>query len=286
MTATSVRDLKYDPMSFKATLIIACLSFSSLHAQQNTSPKYGDNPKAGGFYNHEGVKVYYEIYGQGKPLVLLHGNGGSIGSRANLIPEFAAHYQVIAFDSRCHGKTDCPKGYLTYEQMASDVNAVLNHLKIDSVYIWGHSDGGIVGLLMAINYPKKVKKLLASGANLRPDTTAIDPALLPILDKMWAVVKNDSIRSKQFKLLVDQPNIKKSDLKKIKADVMIMGGDRDAIRNEHLLEMHNNIPGSLLCILPGTTHFPYQDRPKWFLEIMYDFFDNAPRRTTTAQLFK
>jgi pimeloyl-ACP methyl ester carboxylesterase len=273
-------------MSFKTVIVIACLSFSSLHAQQNASPKYGDNPKAGSFYNHDGVKVYYEIYGQGKPLVLLHGNGGSIGSRANLIPDFAAHYQVIAFDSRCHGKTDCPTGYLTYEQMASDVNAVLNHLKIDSAYMWGHSDGGILGLLMAIHYPKKVKKLLATGANLRPDTTAIDPALLPILDKMWPAVKNDSIKSKQFKLLVDQPNIKTSDLKKIKADVLIMGGDRDAIRNEHLLEMHKNIPGSLLCILPGTTHFVYNDRTKWFMEILYDFFDTPPRRTTTAQLFK
>ena len=90
---------------------------------------------------------------------------------------------MIAFDSRCHGKTDCPKGYLTYQQMASDVNAVLNHLNIDSAYIWGHSDGGIVGLLMAIHYPKKVKKLLASGPNLRPDTTAVDPALMPLLDK-------------------------------------------------------------------------------------------------------
>jgi pimeloyl-ACP methyl ester carboxylesterase len=273
-------------MLLRTFIVIACLSFNSLHAQQNTPSKYGDNPKTGAFYNHDGVKVYYEIYGQGKPMVLLHGNGGSIGSRANLIPDFAGHYQVIAFDSRCHGKSGCPMGYLTYDQMASDANAVLNHLKIDSAYIWGHSDGGIVGLLMAINYPKKVKKLLASGANLRPDTTAIDPALQPILDKMWAVVKNDSIRSKQFKLLVNQPNIKTSDLRKIKAEVMIMGGDRDAIRNEHLLEMHNNIPGSLLCILPGTTHFPYQDHTEWFLEILYDFFDHPSRRTTTAQLFK
>lgn len=273
-------------MPLRITLVLVCLACGSLHAQQNSSPRYGDNPKAGSFFQHDGVNVYYEVYGQGKPLVLLHGNGGSIGSRANMIPGFAAHYQVIALDSRCHGKTDCPSGYLTYEQIASDVNAVLTHLKIDSAYIWGHSDGGIVGLLVAIQYPKKVKKLLASGANLRPDTTAIDPALVPILDKMWAVVKNDSVRRKQFKLLVDQPNIKTADLRKIKADVMIMGGDRDAIRNEHLLEMHNNIPGSLLCILPGTTHFPYQDRPTWFLEILYDFFDNPPRRTTTADLFK
>ena len=267
-------------------MVVACFSFVSLQAQQQASPKYGDNPQAGNFYPHNGVRIYYEIYGQGKPMVLLHGNGGSIGSRANLIPEFASHYQVIALDARCHGKTDCPRGYLTYEQMAADVNAVLTHLRIDSAYVWGQSDGGIVGLLMAIHYPRKVKKLLASGANLRPDTTAVDPALVPLLDKMWAAVKNDSVRSKQFKLLVDQPHITTADLKKIKADVMIMGGDRDAIRNEHLLEMHRSIPGSLLCILPGTTHFPYQDRRKWFLDILYDFFDNPPRRTTTAQLFK
>lgn len=272
-------------MLIRITILFVFVAIGSLQAQPASSPKYGNNASAGHFYNHDGVKVYYEIYGQGKPLVLLHGNGGSIGSRSKLLPDFASRYQVIALDSRCHGKTDCPKGYLTYEQMASDVNAVLDHLKIDSTYIWGHSDGGILGLLMAIHYPKKVKKLLATGANLRPDTTAIDPALVPILDKMWAMVKNDSVRSKQFKLLVDQPNIKTAALKTIKADVMIMGGDRDAIRNEHLLEMHKNIPGSLLCILPGTTHFPYEDRTKWFLEIMYDFFENPPRRTTTAELF-
>ncbi len=148
------------------------MAFHSVYAQQDSLPKYGHNPQAGRIYNNKGVNVYYEVYGQGKPLVLLHGNGGSIGSRAKLIPEFAKRYQVIALDSRCHGKTGCPRGYLTYEQMASDVCAVLNHLKIDSTYIWGHSDGGIIGLLMAINYPKKVKKLLATGANLRPDTTA------------------------------------------------------------------------------------------------------------------
>lgn len=269
-----------------AIIIIACFAFGLVMARQQALPNYGDNPEAGRYYNHDGVNVYYEIYGQGKPMVLLHGNGGSIGSRAKLIPEFASHYRVIALDARCHGKTDCPKGYLTYEQMASDVNAVLSHLKIDSAYIWGQSDGGIVGLLLAIHYPQRVKKLLASGANLRPDTTAIDPALIPILDAMWPRVKSDSVRSKQFRLLVEQPNIHTSDLKKIKADVMIMGGDRDAIRNKHLLQMHDNIPGSLLCILPGTTHFPYEDRKKWFLEILYDFFDNPPRRTTTAELFK
>jgi len=244
---------------------------------------YGNNPQAGNYYNNNGVKVYYEVYGEGKPVVLLHGNGGSIRGRANFIEEFSKKYKVIAFDNRCHGKSDCPQGYLTYEQMADDVDKVLAHLHIDSVYIWGHSDGGIVGLLLAIHHPDKVKKLLASGANLRPDSTAVEPELFPLLASMEKQVKGDSIRYKQFLLVVQQPHIPVSDLRKIKSDVLIMAGDRDAIRIEHTLEIFKNIPGALLCILPGTTHFVYSDRTQWFKEILYDFFDNPPRRTTTAQ---
>jgi pimeloyl-ACP methyl ester carboxylesterase len=245
---------------------------------------YGNNPKSGSYFNHNGVKVYYEVYGEGKPLVLLHGNGGSIRSRANMLPELSARYKVIAFDARCHGKTDCPTGYLTYEQIASDVSAVLDHLNLDSVYVWGHSDGGILGLLLAIHYPKKVKKILATGANMRPDTTAIDPALMPIIDKMWTMMKKDSGAVKRFKLLVDQPHITTAQLKTIKADILIMGGDRDAIRNEHFVEMFNAIPGAMLCILPAATHFVYEDRPKWFTEIMYDFFEKPQNKKSTAQL--
>jgi pimeloyl-ACP methyl ester carboxylesterase len=268
----------------RLTLTVLFASILILSYAQNKAIKYGENPEAGAYFKHQGVNIYYEIYGAGKPLILLHGNGGSIKSRTPLLPELSSRYKVIAFDSRCHGKSDCPSGALTYEQMASDVASILDHLKIDSAYVWGHSDGGIVGLLLAIHYPKKVKKVLASGPNLRPDTTAIDPDLLPLLDKMWPMVKNDSVRSKQFRLLTEQPNIKTSQLKKIKADVLIMGGDRDAVRNEHFIEMYNNIPRALLCILPGTSHFVYNDRTKWFLEIMHDFYNNPQQWSTTAEL--
>ena len=77
--------------------------------------------------------------------------------------------------------------------MSEDVYGLLNELKVDSALIWGHSDGAILGLLLAIHHPDKVKKLLATGANLRPDTSAIDPALLPLLDFMGSKVKNDSV---------------------------------------------------------------------------------------------
>ena len=268
-------------------LIIAWLCFfiaGACLAQQDTKVDYGNNPAAGNYYNNNGTKVYYEVYGEGKPVVLLHGNGGSIRSRAAFIEEFSKKYKVIAFDNRCHGKSDCPVGYLTYEQMADDVDKVLQHLGIDSAYVWGHSDGGIVGLLLAIHYHNKVKKLLATGANLRPDTTAIEPGLFPLLNVMEEQAKADSIHYKQFLLLVQQPHIPVSDLQKIKSDVLIMAGDRDAIRIEHTMEIFKNIPGALLCILPGTTHFVYADRPQWFKEILFDFFDNPPRRTTTVEL--
>ena len=268
-------------------LIIAWLCFFTsiaCPAQQETKVNYGNNPQAGNYYNNNGTKIYYEVYGEGKPVVLLHGNGGSIRSRAAFIEEFSKKYRVIAFDSRCHGKSDCPVGYLTYEQMADDVDKVLQQLGIDSACVWGHSDGGIVGLLLAIHFPGKVKKLLATGANLRPDSTAIEPGLFPLLHVMEEQAKADSIHYKQFLLLVQQPHIPVSDLQKIKGDVLIMAGDRDAIRVEHTMEIFKNIPGALLCILPGTTHFVYADRPQWFKEILYDFFDNPPRRTTTVEL--
>ncbi len=266
------------------SLALLFLLFAGNFCYSQAAIKYGNNPAAGKYFSNDGVKIYYEIYGEGTPLVLLHGNGGSIGSRATFIDEFSKKYKIIALDSRCHGKSDCPAQYLTYEQMSEDVYQLLQQLNIDSAFVWGHSDGAILGLLLSIHHPEKVKKLLATGANLRPDTTAVDPALLPLIDLMGNLVKNDSVRSKQFRLLVDQPNIPVTDLQKIKSSVLVMAGDRDAIRNRHTLEIFENIPKAELCILPGATHFVYEDRKKWFTEILYDFFDNPPRLTTTAEL--
>ncbi|HWA35446.1 MAG TPA: alpha/beta hydrolase [Cyclobacteriaceae bacterium] len=269
----------------KLILLLTCFSIAAL-AQKNPTVEIGNNPSAGGYFSNGPVKIYYEVYGTGKPLVIIHGNGGSIRGRVEFIQEFSKKYKVIMMDNRCHGKTDCPAAHLTYEQIAGDLNALLTHLKVDSTFMWGHSDGAIIGLIMAMKYPDKVKKLLASSANLRPDTTAIDPAIFPLLDKMRPQYMKDSIQSKRFQLLVSEPHIPAKNLGAIKADVLIMAGDRDIIRTEHTLEIFNNIPGAFLCILPGTTHGVYQDRNKWFKEILYDFFDNPQQRLTTVELMK
>jgi pimeloyl-ACP methyl ester carboxylesterase len=106
--------------------------------------------------------MYYEVYGQGAPLLMIHGNGGSIKSLENQIPYFSKKYQVIIADSRAHGKSIDNNDSLSYEMMTDDLNALLDALHIDSCNVIGWSDGGVEGLLLAIRHPKKVKKLAVS----------------------------------------------------------------------------------------------------------------------------
>ncbi|MBN9383453.1 MAG: alpha/beta hydrolase [Chitinophagaceae bacterium] len=247
---------------------------------QNQVP-YGNNPAVGRYADVNGIRLYYEIYGEGHPLLLLHGNGGSIGGRASQISIYAKKYKVIAVDSRCHGKSGCPAQDLTYEQMAADVNALLEQLQIDSLYIWGHSDGAIIGLIMAFKYPKKVQKLLASGANIVADTTAVFPQLMELV-RMYPMIP-DTLQRRRFKLLAEQPHIPFDSLRKISAPVLVMAGDRDAIREEHTVKIFQSIPNAQLCILPGTTHYVYADRPALFNQFLFDFFDKPFTKPSTVE---
>jgi pimeloyl-ACP methyl ester carboxylesterase len=216
--------------------------------------------------------------------LLLHGNGGSIGSRVNEIPQFAKKYKVIAVDSRCHGKTECKTGDLNYEMMASDVNELLNKLGIDSCFIWGHSDGGILGLIMAYSYPSRVKKLLTTGVNVFPDTTALFPKLVE-LSKMYPMLP-DTMMQKHIKLTVFHPNISFEKLKIIKAPVLVMAGDRDAVREEHTIKIFQSIPNAQLSIIPGATHFIANEKPALFHLLFSDFFDNPFTMPSTVQIMQ
>jgi pimeloyl-ACP methyl ester carboxylesterase len=149
---------------------------------------YGKDDKAGKFYDVRGFKMYCEIYGTGEPLLIIHGNGGSINNFLYQIPYFSKKYKVIIADSRSQGRSEDKGDSLTYEMMADDYAALLDVLKLDSVNVIGWSDGGINGLLLAIRHPKKVKKLAITGANLVPDTTAVPQEIwdmvTPTLDQL------------------------------------------------------------------------------------------------------
>ena len=246
---------------------------------------YGDNKKVGKFADVNGIKLYYEIYGSGPPLVVLHGNGGSISSATAFYPELMKKYKVIAIDSRAQGKSGDTKAALTYEQMASDVNELLEQLKTDSVYVWGQSDGAILGLILAMDYPKKVKKVLAFGANIQPDSMAVFPWTIRICQTICKESK-DAKEVKLNKLMLDEPNIPYSKLGKIKAPVLIMAGDRDMIRPEHTLKLFQNIPNSQMCILPGSTHGAAWENQELFLSIMNNFFNTSFTMPDTKDWFK
>ena len=247
-------------------------------------PIYGVNNKAGKFADVNGIKLYYEIYGEGAPLVVLHGNGGSIQSAASFYPDLIKQYKVIAIDSRSQGRSTTTNQPLTYDMMASDVNALLEQLHIDSVFIWGQSDGAILALLLAKDYPKKVKRALAYSPNIQPDSLAVFPWAITALHKI-AAENNDPKQKALNQLMLDYPNILYSELSKIKAPVMIMSGDRDVIRPEHILKMYQNIPNSQLCILPGATHGGAWEKKDLFLGIMNDFFNKPFQMPDTKDWF-
>ena len=150
--------------------------------------KYGDNPAAGKYYDVRGIKMYAEVYGTGKPLLLIHGNGGSIGAFSQTIPYFSKKYQVIAVDSRAHGKTVDAKDSLSFEMMADDFAALLDKMHIDSAYVIGWSDGGINALLLAIRHPDKVLKLASTGANIWPDFYPLSTSQWKQMQKEYSTI--------------------------------------------------------------------------------------------------
>ena len=261
-------------------LALTCVGCKEKQQQQPTPLHYGDNSAAGNYANINGIKLYYEIYGEGAPLVLIHGNGGSISSMREQIGFFSKHYKVIAVDSRAQGKTNDNGDSLTYDMIASDLNALLDNLKIDSAYMIGQSDGAIVGLIMGYQYPAKVKMLAAMAPNIRPDSVVLYPTVEEEGKKQFASFE-DSLKSghkeimgklKLLRLMQYHPHITASNLAAIKAPVMIMCGDRDLIQLPHIIEIFRGIPKSNLCVLPGSTHFALRQNAKVFNETIERFF--------------
>lgn len=251
---------------------------------QDPSTPYGNNPQAGAFKKINGVNLYYETYGAGKPLILLHGNGGSIKSSSNKIDHFKKYFQIIAIDSRGHGKTQDPSPHITYVQMAKDVATLLDSLHLDSVYVSGQSDGGILGLLLAINHPKKVSKVVTFGANMFPGKKAIYDGIDKLVTDTLRLTRNFQTR-RLFELMAEQPNITEKDLQKISCPFLLISGDRDVIRLEHSITMFNNIRKSNLFIMPGATHFGSYEKPELFNAVVMDFFNKPFAMPSTVEMF-
>lgn len=247
---------------------------------------YGNNPEHGHYVMVNGINMYYETYGDPtkQPLLLIHGNGGSVKAGGCQIEYFKDDYFVIITDSRYHGKSDNGSQELTYRLMASDYKALLDHLKLDSVNIIGQSDGAVIGLLLAIEYPTKVNKLVASAPNLRPDTTVFYQWGLDEMTKELAKVEaemeegntsSELVRQEaRLNLMLKHPHISTEELKKIEAPVLLVFGDEDYMKYEHVIEIYQNLPKANLWIVPSAGHRTYRLEPELFNMFCKRFFDN------------
>lgn len=152
-------------------IVLMLLTYTSQFSYSQDSINniaYGSNPACGKYITVGKSQIYYETYGHGAPLLLLHGGLGSISSFKNCIPELAKHYLVIAPDSPGHGRSSHTDS-LSYQFLADYIAEFIDLLKLDSLYVLGWSDGGIIGLILAAERPDKIKKLIAVGANTRLD---------------------------------------------------------------------------------------------------------------------
>lgn len=214
-----------------------------------------------------GLRMYYEIHGQGQPLVLLHGGGSSIQTTfGKVLPALAKSYQIIAIEQQGHGHTADVDRPFRFESMADDTAELLRQLKIGKADIFGFSNGGTVALLLALRHPSQVKRLVLGSAIYSLDgipkeiresfKKPIGPQDIP------AALREDYLKNapqpdklplqiqKQLALLNSFEGIPESAMKTISVPTLLLFGDHD-LRLEHLLEMHRLLPNSRMAVIPG-----------------------------------
>ena len=175
--------------------------------------------------------------------------------------------------------------------MADDLNELLNKLNVDSCNVVGWSDGGIDGILLAIRHPEKVRKLAITGANLWPDTTAIEPEFVKMIvaakDSLSQVQQTSLVKAQEklLNLMIYNPHISTADLKNVKCPTLVIGGDHDVILPKHTMVIAEAIPKSYLWILPNSGHSTLLVYKDIFNQVVGDFFKTPYRKQKgSAQL--
>ncbi len=247
---------------------------------------YGHHRAAG---HHQpltgGISIYYETYGAptAPPLLLLHGNGETIGSFREQIGALAAHYRVIAVDTRGHGQSTTNRQRYTYDLFADDMAALLDSLDISEAHIVGWSDGGNTGLSMALRHPAHVASLTTMGANLYPDRGAVDKKTIgevrlirAVSTVLYPFAPKWRRAHRLATLLLRYPRMMPGALAAIRAPTLVLAGEKDVITEPHTRLIAAGIPGAECVILPGLTHYaPQEDGPR-FNQTVLDFLARHP----------
>lgn len=256
------------------------LRFLATQTPDNLQSKhrYGDSLKVGNYVNVNRAKLYYETYGQGEPLLLLHGNGQSISAFSQQITSLSKFFKVIAVDTRIHGRSsDQDLEELTYDLFASDMKQLLDSLGLKQVNVLGWSDGGNTALKMALNHPEYVKKMAIMGANLFPNKSAIESGLLELFKRQLKELegKEDEQslnRARLLRLLLNEPQMSFTDMSAIRVPVLVMAGEHDVILESHTKSIAENIKGAKLIIFKDASHYAPQEVPTEFNKAALQFF--------------
>ncbi|MVM33787.1 alpha/beta fold hydrolase [Spirosoma sp. HMF4905] len=238
-----------------------------------TAVPYGNNLQAGHYYNVGDAKIYYELYGKGKPIVLLHGGlFGYIDEYEFLIPKLAQTHQVIAIGTRGHGKSEIGTKAFSYQQLADDAFAVIRSITKDSVLVLGFSDGGITGYNLTATHPELVRKLVAIGSPQRSADRVLSvqeegkmtperlDKMAPDFVKSRKAIMPDASRWSELldklDVLWNQPTfISDAAIRQIKCPVLVMAGDKDPyFKTEKVVETARIFQHGTLSIISGCGH--------------------------------
>jgi pimeloyl-ACP methyl ester carboxylesterase len=255
----------------------------------------------GSYAEVHGLKMYYEIHGEGFPLVLLHGGLSTIGtSFGKVLPALARERQVIAIEQQAHGHTADIDRPLTYEQMANDTIALLSHLGIEQADFFGYSIGGGIAMQIAIEHPSLMRKLVVAtpisrASGFQPGVLAGMEALQPehlagspFQEEYARTAPNPQdwprLVAKTKQLDREFVDWSREAIASIKAPTLLIAGDSDIVRPEHVVELFRllgggvpgdnvGLPQSQLAVLPGTTHITLVDRAEWLVSMITGFLD-------------
>ena len=238
------------------------------HKEDAKKSIYGKN-KSGKYIDVNDAKIYYEEYGQGEPLIFLHGNNGSIEDFYQQIPFFAKQYRVIAIDTRGQGKsTDLTNTPYTYEQFSNDLFQTTQKLNLKKVNLIGWSDGGNTALIFNAQHPELINKIVTIGAVLNPN--GVGEELIGNL-KNLANKPTENTNLRLIELMLKEPNITKSELNKIQNPVLVIAGEKDEVKESHTKEIQKNISKAELLIIPNSTHYVPFEQPKILNEAILKF---------------
>ena len=253
----------------------------------SAAPSLAPTGPGGRIAEVRGLRLWYEVRGQGAPLLLLHGGAGNSRQFEKQVPAFERTRTLILPDCCCQGRTSCRDSLLTYHAMAEDVLALLDRLGVKQVDVMGWSDGGNIALDLAMHHPERIRRVVTFGANFSPtglndadrewNAHATPESLGPGTRAGWIELAPDSTRyedamTRVLALWREQPNWTPADLGRIRARVLVCAGDHDVIRRDHTEALAKAIPGARLWIVPGASHGAMLEKPELVNPRVLEFF--------------